>query len=421
MKLPKLGLDQIKQRQVLVFWGLVSSISILLISLIIFFVKQTDAKAPPKRSYKSDISTATTRISPQETWMEQVKIDNGLQLKRLETLEKSLEQLLKLNTEKPSVAVEQTTPVAELKAELKQSMLPPPPQELPMAPGGYPSRGSHPMVQPTFRSNGIQKMSINLVNSHQDKPLKTIDNYIPAGSFAPAVVLEGVDASTAINSQGDPRPITLQITEDAYLPSNHRSKLKGCFVTAAAAGDMSSERAYVRLEKLSCVEKKTGEVIELTIKGHLVGGDSKSGQRGRLVDRTGPLMRNAAVGGFLSGAAEFMSQNRNPIKFLPSGMAETTTTPTADLLGQGLSKGASSALEKYAEYYIKRAEQMQPILEVASGQEVSVMFTEGFSLSDSLTRSTISKINDSKRYQQLNEMSETDKPVEAWLPNGEQK
>ncbi len=413
MKLPKLALDQIKQRQVMLFWGLVSVITLLLVTVVVLLVNQTEGKIDPQRSYKSEISTATARLSPQETWMEQVKIENELQAKRLEALEKSLEKILKLNSEKAPKEIDQPTQVAELQSELKQSMLPS--QELPMAPSGYPGV-SQPIRQPAFRSAGIQKMSLNLVNSRQDQLLKTVDNYIPAGSFAPAVVLEGVDASTSVNAQGDPRPITLQITEDAYLPSNYRSKLKGCFVTAAAAGDMSSERAYVRLEKLSCVEKKTGEVIEINVKGHLVGGDSKAGQRGRLVDRTGPLMRNAAVGGFLSGAAEFMSQNRNPIKFLPSGLAETQTTPTTDLLGQGFSKGASSALDKYAEYYIKRAEQMQPIIEVASGQEVAVIFTEGFSLSESLTRTAISKANDHKRYQQLNQISEGEKPVEAWLP-----
>ena len=105
-------------------------------------------------------------------------------------------------------------------------------------------------------------------------------------------------------------------------------------------------------------------------------------------------MRNAAVGGFLSGMASFFSQNQNPITFFPSGLAETNKASTNQLLGQGLAKGASSALDKYAEFYIKRAEQMQPILEIGAGQKVAVVFREGFSLIDSVTRQAISKAND---------------------------
>lgn len=419
MNLPKLPFESVKQKQQILMWGLVVVLSCTIITLIVMLMNQTEYSTPPKRSYKSEIRTASSRITPQEVWIEQTKAENQLQSKRLEALEKSLETLLKMNERKVEDPAHQTmpTPVSELRTDLQQNLLPPPPQQEIQSQSGQ----IFTQPVPAFRSNGIHKMHINLVNSRQDKPLKTVDNYIPAGSFAPGIVLEGVDASTSVNAQGDPRPITIQITDDAYLPSNYRSKLKGCRVTAAAAGDMSSERAYIRLEKLSCVEKKTGEVIEINVKGHLVGGDSKAGQRGRLVDRTGPLMRNAAVGGFLSGVADFMSQNRNPIKFLPSGVAEMNVEPMKDLLGQGLSKGASTALEKYADYYIKRAEQMQPIISVMAGQEVAVMFMEGFSLSESLTRSAISKVNDQKRYQQLNEITEGEKSVDTWLPNGEQK
>lgn len=427
MKIPTFTLDKVKNQQIILLVGIVCTLSLIIFVVVCLFVTQTDRTAKPKKSYKSSISTATSRISPQESWMENMKLENELQRKRLVALETSLNKVLKMNEERIEVEeknqVEPVThnAVMELKNDIQQTILPPAPQELPMAPGVPISNAQMTTMVVPFRSNGINKLNINLTNSRRNKPLKTVDNYIPAGSFAPAIVLEGVDASTSVHAQGDPRPLTVQVTEDAYLPSNHRSRLKGCFITAAAAGDLSSERAYIRLEKLSCVEKKTGEVIEINVKGHLVGTDSKSGQRGRLVDKTGPMMRNAAVGGFLSGAADFLSQNRNPIKFLPSGIAESNPTPTGDLLGQGLAKGAGSALEKFGEYYIKRAEQMQPIIEVRPGMEVAVLFTEGFSLSESMTRSAISKANDQHRYQQINELGDSEKSVDSWNSNGDQK
>ncbi|MBX9745064.1 MAG: TraB/VirB10 family protein, partial [Chlamydiales bacterium] len=260
----KFSLDKIKNQQRVLFWGLIGLVSFTIIVVVILFVSQTDGTQSPKKSYRNSLTTATNRMTPQEVYMENSRIEYELQRKRLDSVENMLKQLVKMNEERQNIPESSENissssigSVADLKRDIQQSFLPPQPQ------GG--SSISGPGIMPvsqgeqevsSFRSNGINKTNINLVNSRRDKPLKTVDNYIPAGSFAPAVVLEGVDASTSVHAQGDPRPITLQVTEDAYLPSNHRSRLKGCFITAAAAGDMSSERAYVRLEKLSCVEKK---------------------------------------------------------------------------------------------------------------------------------------------------------------------
>jgi hypothetical protein len=50
----------------------------------------------------------------------------------------------------------------------------------------------------SFRSKGIQKVSLQLQNAKSHKALKTTDNTIPAGAFAQAVLMGGVDASTSI-------------------------------------------------------------------------------------------------------------------------------------------------------------------------------------------------------------------------------
>ena len=38
---------------------------------------------------------------------------------------------------------------------------------------------------------------------------------MPAGAYAEAVVLAGVDASVGVSSQGDPRPVLLRLTGKA--------------------------------------------------------------------------------------------------------------------------------------------------------------------------------------------------------------
>jgi len=53
-----------------------------------------------------------------------------------------------------------------------------------------------------------------------------------------------------------------------------------------------------------------------------------------------------------------------------------------DALKSGSASGVGNALQKLADYAIKRAEQMSPVIVVASGRVVDVVFKSGFELKD---------------------------------------
>jgi conjugal transfer pilus assembly protein TraB len=95
-----------------------------------------------------------------------------------------------------------------------------------------------------------------------------------------------------------------------------------------------------------------------------------------------------------------------------------------EILKFGAAKGASNALEKYADFYIKRAEQMQPVIQIQAGRKVDIVFTQGVAFEDSAARGAMIKVNDQQRLSQIHDTAETSqKPVEAWVPNlgGEHK
>ena len=261
-------------------------------------------------------------------------------------------------------------------------------------------------------------MNIRLHNSKANSLLKTTDNTIPAGAFAKAILLGGVDASTSIQSASDPRPVLLRVTDFGTLPRRFKSDLKGCHVLAASYGDISSERVFMRLEKLTCVERKTGEVVEMNVQGYVAGEDGRAGLRGSVVDRAGESMRNALVGGFFSGMGSFLSQAHNPVTFSPlNGLAQTNPLTNEGILKHGAAKGTSNALEKYADFYIKRAEQLQPVIQVAAGRPVDIVFSQGFAFGDSAIRHAVGKINDQKRHQQIQTVEENPTSVQAWIPS----
>jgi conjugal transfer pilus assembly protein TraB len=100
-------------------------------------------------------------------------------------------------------------------------------------------------------------------------------NYLPPNSFARAKVIVGVDASAGVNSQSDPLPVVLRVTGPARsVYQNGRlltTKIEGCLINGAARGDLSSEKVYVKLQKMTCPQPG-GRYAVSEVKGFIAFG-----------------------------------------------------------------------------------------------------------------------------------------------------
>lgn len=227
--------------------------------------------------------------------------------------------------------------------------------------------------------NLIQKISLGLTENLKLKLPKTVDTTIPAGAFAKTVLLSGLDASSAMTASSDPRPMLLRLIDPGTLPRRFQSDLKDCHCTASAYGDLSSERVYARLEKLTCIERTTGEIIETQVAGYIAGSDGKAGIRGVVASKDGQFLGRSLVGGVFAGLSNVANpQNRqvqgNP--FIPGGN-QVSPPNIGDMFTAGMTSGVSTALDRLSQYYIDRAEQLQPVIQIAAGQVVDIVFTEG--------------------------------------------
>ena len=205
--------------------------------------------------------------------------------------------------------------------------------------------------------------------------------WLPAGSHAQAVVLAGVDASAAVASQGDPRPVLLRITGPAWTAAEDGTALSvdldGCTVTGAAHGDLSSEKVYARLRTLTCRGSEPGTVTETQVAG-FVAGAGKTGVRGPVISREGALVEKAFLAGLVSGIGEGVSGAFSPQAVATgAGTAAVANTGLGDIGRAGLGAGARSAGSKVADYLIRRAEQYQPVIQLQAGTRVTVVFIEG--------------------------------------------
>lgn len=210
----------------------------------------------------------------------------------------------------------------------------------------------------------------------KNRRLLNIRQYLPAGSFVKAALLSGLDAPTGGQAQSNPQPVLLRLVDDGTLPNQFSSRIRSCHLTAAGYGDISSERAYLRLERMSCV-LRDGKVVDSPIKGFVTGEDGKAGMRGNLISKQGQMIAKALVSGVAGGIGSGISEAYSSIS--TSATTGTVTTVDPGKIGQfGVANGFGKTLEKVADWYLQRANETYPIIEVTSGRSVDIVLTEGF-------------------------------------------
>lgn len=210
---------------------------------------------------------------------------------------------------------------------------------------------------------------------------KKADDLLLTGTFAKATLLNGVEAPTGGQANGNPMPILMQLTDSAVLPNRYRSDLKRCVVTATATGDLSSERVLVRLDRLSCVTDDA-DTVDVKLTGYVTGEDGKTGLKARVVTRSGQAIANALLVGTLSGLGEAVSIAAQDSS---TNFAGTVTHSVNNPWRAGIGAGMQDALDRIADYYLKLADKIFPVLEVDAGRTVDIVITQSASIATNAT------------------------------------
>lgn len=200
---------------------------------------------------------------------------------------------------------------------------------------------------------------------------------IPATSFARGRLLNGVNAPTGGQAQSNPIAAIVQITSFANLSNRFQHDIRECRILLAANGSLSDERMYGRLETLTCIHSD-GRVQEVEVKGYINGNDGKNGVRGRSVNKQGQVLANALTAGIFSGFGTAVQAGATITNQNALG-ATSVISPGAGFRS-GMGGGISRAMDRLADFYIRSAEQLFPVIEVDAGVEVDVVFSRGFQL-----------------------------------------
>ncbi len=208
----------------------------------------------------------------------------------------------------------------------------------------------------------------------KNRTAKTVKNYMPAGTFIEGILLSGLDAPSGVQTSGNPVPALIQITDYGMLPNDWRKDIKKCRVTVEGYGDLASERAYLRTLFLSCV-KHNGEVIEVALKAYISGEDGKTGLRGKVVSKQGRMIAKSIWAGTISGLGGALTSRYTTT--LNSPLGSVTTVDGRNSLKKGLSGGVGKALDRVANYYLKQAERVYPVIEIGAGRKVTIILQKG--------------------------------------------
>ena len=341
---------------------------------------------------------STHVVSPKDRWIDQSEESIQKQRSEVQELQKSIEDLKKkvqdgekANAEAKEAALKASmgaaaTPVGNLgalslpkTAVAVNAQLPPPTKDtVPVAASIAPPTvvaappKPEPVEEKVFEFSMKQEKKVE-----PEKTVKNIRRFVPAGAFAKSVLLSGVDAPTGGIAQSNPMPILLKIKGRGKLPNFTESQIKECHVLGAAYGDIASERAMIRLETLSCV-LLDGEIIEVPVSGYVAGEDGKSGLRGRLVSKQGAMIARSAMAGVVSGFGQSISMQYQQVSQTALGPVSSVDPQRAG--EAGVAKGASNALEKISDWYLARANETYPIIEVDAGRIGEIVFTRGVDL-----------------------------------------
>lgn len=350
---------------------------IFIIFLIIYFVK-SDAAVPSVSKTTQTHFTNPVAHSSNDLWREQQETSVANANKRAEGLMQKVDELEQSQAQQMQLIQEQD---AAIKAMQEKSQSNPAATTLNNTSNDYPGEGATGVGNNGVNSGATERqIAITRFPLTPKKPANSVytsKNYVPAGSFVRAVMLSGLDAPTGVNNQAEPVPVLLRLTSWGNLPNNATSHIKSCFMTAAGIGDISSERAYIRTEQMSCT-LTNGHIIDLPVEATVVGPDGKDGVRGPVVWREGAMIQRAAAAGLLSGFSNALAQTYTVQSLTPFGA--TSVVNNKQTMEYGLANGAANGMNELADYFIKRAEEYQPVVEVSGGTSVDVMVLQGFYL-----------------------------------------
>lgn len=365
------GNNQIKKKQQSLFILLLVAILAVLLVIISFMQEERQQKIVNNEEQTIKVAVASEAIDPEKMWrnhfedklyQSQLKFDERMQQAEEERTEQDQklitvmkDDMIKMQEQLKFAHQELASAAVELKRvrELQENT-----------------------NQPLDIESEPNITAINLQGDLEFDQPKSSRIFIPETSYVTGYLLRGLVLSTALNAPENPTPVIIKLTERGNLPKNFMVDISTCSLQGSAYGDLSSERASIRLEKLVCIDPQQEMVTITDIVGDVSGPDGANGIKGDVVATSSKHIKNAMLGGLISGLVA-NSKGQDATTITAFGAIDAKRKSFSQLAGQGVLNGTSNGVEKVADYYLKMAENMSPVLTIPGGVRVQAVIQEG--------------------------------------------
>ena len=182
---------------------------------------------------------------------------------------------------------------------------------------------------------------------------------LPIGSLVTGQLMTGAFATKV---RGDALPVLVQLRSAYSGPNDTEIPLEGCLMIGKATADLTSVRARVEAVSLSCV-LPDGTSFERAVRGYFTGEDGTLGVPGRWEFRSGRWLANllSAMGTTAAGI-----------------YADVAIAKELGIAGAILGDvGTSETTTRIQEFFLKRAEEILPVVWIESQTPVYVVMLEG--------------------------------------------
>jgi len=401
--------DDKKKKKMMLMFGIGGLILVILLTIIVAHFRTKPTTQKPVQPMKSTVTNSTTLA--QQSWIAKSSTKQEEQNKQIQQLEQQMKQLQQEKTQmgqpqQPNNMDVKTMGLVPNNSSNSVNYPPPPPapttpppSQINKCPSNEPNCNTSYQQPPTSRQEedliGVAESSssnstsisnkVPMIheqksqsqqpqqNNNKNSKASPMGFEIPPGSFVNAYLLTGADVPTSGNGEVGPIPVVFRIIGDAQMPNLYKSDIKSCFMLGQATGSLASERAYIRIDTLSCMTK-SGKSIVKSMQGYATGSDGKVGLAGVVVSKQGSMLARALVSGFLQGIGQAFQQSQQNVSISPLGQTSSIAPDTNTILRYGIGGGVGQATTKLAEFYMKMANQMFPVIVINAGRTANIIF-----------------------------------------------
>ena len=339
----------------------------------------------PTTNRNQGLEDMQTRVEANDELMKKVQEQNKTLAEQVKRLSERLSQN-DVNSRRPT-DTQSNGPVTDLNAPIPAVDF--------NQPGNIGSSGapagvtSSPVASKSSTINVIEPPSFTKAKKTDPLPAITI----PKNAIIESVMLSGINAMVNVTTGSSVAgavtsakqigtPFIARVKGSAMLPNGWKvAELDNCFISGSGIGVLSTEKANVIADSISCVDPK-GKIFEAKISAYGVDLDGIQGISGHLVTKQGSLLLKTALAGIASGLGQALTPQ--PITNINTGGVTGNTpytTPSGSLIaGTALGTGVSNSMAQLSKFYLDYSRQIFPGVEVIAGTRITWILQQSVDL-----------------------------------------